>query len=189
MCKKCYKTLLPAFFNVRFGNERCKCKDACYFWYWYLGDNCQLKEEALYRTMWRNRFGRGFGPVVWQNTDDDDDLGDQHFGDWTCLRHHVWSFLRSCTSHNVQWLRGLRLLRGAAERKCHVNKSSFWNVLFGKYTRICTMSRIMVMFTATAHRQKQSHILQIVLNMISMLYFDITKYRVIEKDGRDLKPL
>jgi len=29
---------------------------------WY----CQLKEEALDRTMWRNRFGRGFGPVVWQ---------------------------------------------------------------------------------------------------------------------------
>jgi len=26
--------------------------------------NCQLKEEALHRTMWRNRFGRGFGPVV-----------------------------------------------------------------------------------------------------------------------------
>ena len=25
---------------------------------------CQLKEEALNRTMWRNRFGRGFGPVV-----------------------------------------------------------------------------------------------------------------------------
>jgi len=25
---------------------------------------CQLKEEALGRTMWRNRFGRGFGPVV-----------------------------------------------------------------------------------------------------------------------------
>ena len=24
----------------------------------------QLKEEALYRTMWKNRFGRGFGPVV-----------------------------------------------------------------------------------------------------------------------------
>jgi len=32
-----------------------------------------LKEEALGRTMWRNRFGRGFGPVVWQITDDDDD--------------------------------------------------------------------------------------------------------------------
>ena len=31
---------------------------------------CQLKEEALDRTMWRNRFGRGFGPVVWQITDD-----------------------------------------------------------------------------------------------------------------------
>jgi len=26
----------------------------------------QLKEEALYRTMWRARFGRGFGPVVRQ---------------------------------------------------------------------------------------------------------------------------
>ena len=25
---------------------------------------CQLKEEALDRTMWRNYFGRGFGPVV-----------------------------------------------------------------------------------------------------------------------------
>ena len=32
---------------------------------------CQLKEEALDRTMWRNRFGRGFGPVVLQITDDD----------------------------------------------------------------------------------------------------------------------
>ena len=25
---------------------------------------CQFKEEGLVRTMWRNRFGRGFGPVV-----------------------------------------------------------------------------------------------------------------------------
>jgi len=25
-----------------------------------------LKEEALYRTMWRHRFGVGFGPVVRQ---------------------------------------------------------------------------------------------------------------------------
>jgi hypothetical protein len=28
-----------------------------------------LKEKALDRTMWRNRFGRGFGPVVSQNTE------------------------------------------------------------------------------------------------------------------------
>jgi len=28
-----------------------------------------LKEEALDRTMWRNRFGGGSGPVVRQNTD------------------------------------------------------------------------------------------------------------------------
>ena len=34
---------------------------------------CKLKEEALDRTMWRNRFGRGFGPVVGQITDNDDD--------------------------------------------------------------------------------------------------------------------
>ena len=38
---------------------------------------CQLKEEDLDRTMWRNRFGRGFGPVVWQITDDDDDDDDE----------------------------------------------------------------------------------------------------------------
>ena len=28
-----------------------------------------LKEEALDRNMWRNRFGGGFGPVVRQNTE------------------------------------------------------------------------------------------------------------------------
>jgi predicted AAA+ superfamily ATPase len=28
-----------------------------------------LKEEALDRAMWRNRFGVGFGPVVRQNTE------------------------------------------------------------------------------------------------------------------------
>ena len=30
----------------------------------YRREYCQLKEEAVDRTMWRNRFGRGFGPVV-----------------------------------------------------------------------------------------------------------------------------
>jgi hypothetical protein len=30
---------------------------------------CHLKGEALDRTVWRNRFGRGFGPVVRQNTE------------------------------------------------------------------------------------------------------------------------
>ena len=29
---------------------------------------CHLKEEAVDRNMWRDRFGRGFGPVVGQNT-------------------------------------------------------------------------------------------------------------------------
>ena len=30
---------------------------------------CHLKEEALDRTMWSNRFGGGFVPVVRQNTE------------------------------------------------------------------------------------------------------------------------
>jgi hypothetical protein len=30
---------------------------------------CHLKEEALDRTMWRNHFRGGFGPVVRQNTE------------------------------------------------------------------------------------------------------------------------
>ena len=31
--------------------------------------HCHLKEEALDRTMWRNNFRGGFGPVVRQNTE------------------------------------------------------------------------------------------------------------------------
>jgi hypothetical protein len=42
-------------------------------WFIYFSYRCygysHLKEEALDRTMWRNRFGRGFGPVVRQNTE------------------------------------------------------------------------------------------------------------------------
>ena len=30
---------------------------------------CHLKEEALDRTVWRNCFGVGFGPVIRQNTE------------------------------------------------------------------------------------------------------------------------
>ena len=30
---------------------------------------CHLKEEALNRTMWRNRFGGGFGPVIRQTAE------------------------------------------------------------------------------------------------------------------------
>jgi hypothetical protein len=30
---------------------------------------CHLKEEALDNTMWRNRFRRGYGPVVRQNNE------------------------------------------------------------------------------------------------------------------------
>jgi hypothetical protein len=44
-----------------------------------LGDRrgySHLKEEALDRIKWRNRFGRGCGLVVRQITDDDDDDDD-----------------------------------------------------------------------------------------------------------------
>jgi len=51
-----------------------------------------LKEEALDRTMWRNRFGRGFGPVVWQITDDDE------WAAWTSyyllLGQNIWHYFR-----------------------------------------------------------------------------------------------
>ena len=48
----------------------------------------QLKEEALDRTMWRNRFGRGFGPVVWQITDDDQEKK-QKIKKWEILRTEI----------------------------------------------------------------------------------------------------
>jgi hypothetical protein len=51
----------------RRGSRRKKLLDELKDWRGY----CQLKEEALDRTMWRNRFGRGFGPVVWQINDDE----------------------------------------------------------------------------------------------------------------------
>jgi len=51
-----------------------------------------LKEEALDRTMWRNRFARGFGPVVWQITDDDD----MHIVfTYNCASYHNKHFLFS----------------------------------------------------------------------------------------------
>jgi len=32
-------------------------------------ESCKLKEEAVDRTLWRTRFGRGCGPVVRQTTE------------------------------------------------------------------------------------------------------------------------
>ena len=42
-----------------------------------------LKEEALHRTIWRHRFGGGFGPVVRQNTE------------WMSPNFHCWVSLAS----------------------------------------------------------------------------------------------
>jgi len=61
-----------------------------------------LKEETLDRTMWRNRFGRGFGPVVWQITDDDDVMNvsihsqpssnsERYTRNCYVINHEVWS--------------------------------------------------------------------------------------------------
>jgi hypothetical protein len=55
-----------------------------------LGDSrgySHLKEEALDRIKWRNRFGRGCEPVVWQITDDDDDDDDDEY----CRL--IWDFI------------------------------------------------------------------------------------------------
>jgi hypothetical protein len=52
-----------------------------------LGDRrgySHLKEEALDCIKWRNRFGSGFGPVVWQITDDGDD-DDSSFYEYLCM--------------------------------------------------------------------------------------------------------
>jgi hypothetical protein len=46
----------------RQGRRRRKLLDNLKEWRWY----SHLKEEDLDRTMWRARFGRGFGPVVRQ---------------------------------------------------------------------------------------------------------------------------
>jgi hypothetical protein len=56
-----------------------------------------LKEEALDCTMWRARFGRGFGPVVRQTTksmdDDDDDCGGGYYN-----RRHSAVLKTGCVS-------------------------------------------------------------------------------------------
>ena len=64
---------------------------------------CRLKEEALDRAMWRNRFGRGFGPVVWQITDYDDQCGLLPYGGGFCrvfVSLSPWS--DENLSHNIQ---------------------------------------------------------------------------------------
>jgi len=62
---------------------------------------CELKEEALDRTVWRNRFARGFGPLVWQITDDDDDDDDtiSVFFTSKCSLFHNSNMYGSCIIH------------------------------------------------------------------------------------------
>ena len=54
---------------------------------------CHLKEEALDRNMWRNRFGRGFEPAV--RLLDDDEV----------IIHNIW------IEHNVYGVTGRRYIR------------------------------------------------------------------------------
>ena len=46
---------------------------------------CHLKEEAVDRNMWRDRFGRGFEPVVRLLDDDDDDDDDDYIAELAWL--------------------------------------------------------------------------------------------------------
>jgi hypothetical protein len=50
-----------------------------------------LKEEALDRIKWRNRFRRSFGPVVWHISDDDDNDDGSWCGDG---QHFTPAYLR-----------------------------------------------------------------------------------------------
>ena len=48
--------------------------------------------------MWRNRFGRGFGPVVWQITDDDDDDALV-----ICLKNNIKIYIKIYTKTAVDY--------------------------------------------------------------------------------------
>jgi hypothetical protein len=52
----------------------------------------KLKEEALHRTLWRTRFGRGYGPVVRQTTE------------WMNYYYYLTSFLTSLNKISVHGL-------------------------------------------------------------------------------------
>jgi len=56
-----------------------------------------LKEEALDRTMWRHRFGGGFGPVVKQNTEWMNEWMNEWIMRWRCvdlkqIKRGTWVF-------------------------------------------------------------------------------------------------
>ena len=55
----------------------------------------QLKEEALDCTVWRNRFGRDFEPVVSQITDDDDDDDDERVSVCALPKTKAMSFINT----------------------------------------------------------------------------------------------
>jgi hypothetical protein len=52
-----------------------------------------LQEKALDRTKW-NCFGRGFGPVVWQITDDGDDI-------LSSLKIKLEASVYNCSNKNI----------------------------------------------------------------------------------------
>jgi hypothetical protein len=67
-----------------------------------------LKEEALDRIKWRNRIGRGCGPVVWQITDDDDDDDDDD-DELRSVFQRVVMQTSSCTCYSENWNQALSL--------------------------------------------------------------------------------
>jgi hypothetical protein len=88
-----------------------------------------LKEEALDRTVWRARFGRGFGPVVRQTTK------------WI-ISYHISYHIRSChilyISFHIIWYHKhwCVFLSGTMTKKC-TNISQFI-----KFLHVSTLSKL-----------------------------------------------
>jgi len=73
-----------------------------------------LKEEALDRTVWRARFGRGFGPVVRQTTK------------WMMIE---WMNYDTVCGHMSVYERPYMFLQQVSATSCTANKSVCFNLL------------------------------------------------------------
>ena len=97
---------------------------------------CQLKEEALDRTMWRNRFGRVFGPVVWQITEDECIYIYMMWNRSRIILHKVrnvlWSFLVSINKYTIL-LRVLRVLKFKLSNKTKPTQGMFQSTCLRKW--------------------------------------------------------
>jgi hypothetical protein len=105
-----------------------------------------FKEEALDRTMWGNSFGRGFGPVVRQNTE------------WMNInkKHNYWQPLK-CSRFKM-------LLLMQWHNKKQLNVTSY--CIMYKYLKLCPY-----LTDITATKQKLCVLQQILYNIFVSLHF------------------